>query len=89
MVWLLQNATSFFVTKKQQPFKDFLDFVTENRRRGEKSLSVIAETSKLIGNSAYGIQLISKSKFQNTLFVDEKKLIKNQFSEIPDLLHCG
>ena len=51
-----------------------MDFVTENRRRGDvKSLSVIAETSKLIGNSAYGIQLINKSKFQNTLFVDERK----------------
>ena len=56
-------------------FKDFSDFVTENRRRDvDKSLSVIAETSKLIGNSAYGIQLINKSKFQNTLFVDERNV---------------
>ena len=73
---MLQNATSFFVTEKAQLFKDFLDFVTENRHRGDvdKSLSVIAETSKLIGNSAYGIQLINKSKFQNTLLVDERKV---------------
>ena len=82
--WCLEHGLvvtkcyQFLCYKKAQPFKDFLDFVTENRRRGDvdKSLSVIAETSKLIGNSAYDIQLINKSKFQNTLFVDEKKLIK-------------
>ena len=53
-----------------------MDFVTENRRRGDvdKSLRLIAETSKLIGNSAYGIQLINNSKFQNTFFVDERKV---------------
>ena len=80
--WCLEHGLvvtkcyQFLCYKKAQPFKDFLDFVTENRRRGDvdKSLSVIAETSKLIGNSAYGIQLINKSKFQNTLFVDERKV---------------
>ena len=30
--------------------------------------SVIAETSKLIGNGAYGIQLINKLKFQKNVF---------------------
>ena len=35
---------------------------------------MIAETSKLIENSAYGIQLIDKSKFQITHFVDERKV---------------
>ena len=73
---VVTKCYQFLCYKKAQPFKDFLDFVTENRRRGDvdKSLSVIAETSKLIGNSAYGIQLINKSKFHNTLFVDERKV---------------
>ena len=75
---IVTKCYQFLSYKKAQPFKDFLDFVTENRRRGDidKSLSVIAETSKLIGNSAYGIQLINKAKFENTLFVDEKKVDK-------------
>ena len=80
--WCLEHGLvvtkchQFLCYKKAQSFKDFLDFVTENRRRGDvdKLLSVIAETSKLIGNSAYGIQLINKSKIQNTLFVDERKV---------------
>ena len=80
--WCLEHESvvtkcyQFLCYKKAQPFKDFLDFVTENRRRGDvdKSLRVIAETSKLVENSAYGIQLINKSKFQNTLFVDERKV---------------
>ena len=53
--WCLEHGLvatkcyQFLCYKKAQPFKDFLDFVTENRRRGDvdKSLSVIAETSKL------------------------------------------
>ena len=70
-----------FLLQKSTTFKDFLDFVTENRRRDvDKSLSVIAETSKLIGNSAYGIQLINKSKFRKTLFVDERKVDQKSIS---------
>ena len=61
--WCLEHGLvvtkcyQFLCYKKAQHFKDFLDFVTEKRRRGDvdKSLSVIAETSTLIGNSAYGI----------------------------------
>ena len=80
--WCLEHGLvvtkcyQFLCYKTEQPFKDFLDFVTENRRRGDvdKLLSVIAETSKIIGNSAYGIQLINKAKSQNTHFVDERKV---------------
>ena len=73
---IVTKCYQFLCYNKAKPFMDFLNFVTENRRRGDadKSLSVIAETSKLIGNSAYGIQLINKAKFENTLFVDEKKV---------------
>ena len=82
--WCLEHGLvvtkryQFLCYKKAQPFKDFLDFVTENRRRGDvdKSLSVIAETSKLIGNSAYGIQLINKSNFKTRFLLMKEKLIK-------------
>ena len=39
---------------REKPFKDFLDFVSYNRRLGDADVdkTVIAQTSKLIGNSA-------------------------------------
>ena len=64
--------------RRSQPFTNFVDFVSENRRRGDcsKEMAVIAETSKLVGNSAYGIQLINKSKFESTQFADKKNVTK-------------
>ena len=45
--------------EEAQASKDFSDFVTENSLDVDKSLSVIAQISKLIGNSAIGIQLMN------------------------------
>ena len=66
----------FLVYKKTQPFTHFFVSVTEIRRQcgADKSFSVIEETSKLNGNSAYGIHFINKSKFEDTLFIDEMKI---------------
>ena len=42
--------------------------------------SVIAETSKLIGNGAYGIQLINKLKFQKKTFFNDKRKIDEKIN---------
>ena len=71
---VVTKCYQFLRYKKAQ--QDFSNFVTSNSCRGDvdKVLSVMAETSTFIGSSAYGIQLINKSKFQKTLFVQERKV---------------
>ena len=75
---IVENCYLLLEYRRQQPFKHFIEFVSRNRRRGDydSSLSVIAETSKLLGNSAYGIQLINKSKFENTVFADKETVVR-------------
>ena len=64
--------------QRSQPFTDFVNFVSENRRKGDvtKELTVIADTSKLLGNSAYCIQLMNKAKFEQTDFTDNRNVSK-------------
>lgn len=52
-------------------FVDFKDNVANARRRGDldKSLSVISDTAKVEGNSAYGSLLLNKDNFINISFL--------------------
>ena len=52
-------------------FRKFVDKVTETRRSGDtdQASSVIAETIKLIGNSAYGSLIMDKSKHHDIQYV--------------------
>ena len=79
---IVTKCYQFLCYRKCEPFRDFLNFVIENRHQGDvdKTLSVMAETSKLIGKSVYGFRLINKSKFEDTLVVDEMKVDQKRMS---------
>jgi hypothetical protein len=60
-------------------FECFGDSVTEARRAGDVSpdKALLAETSKLVGNSVYGKMITNKENHRNVVFVsDEKKMDK-------------
>ena len=56
---------------KQACFKDFVETVTEDRRRGDvdSSQELRSTLSKLIGNSAFGGTIINQEKFQRIKYV--------------------
>ena len=58
-----------------KPFKEFVEFVSDERRKGDRDdcYVIIAESAKLVGNSAYGRTAMYKSKFRNVKFVNEKQ----------------
>ena len=76
--WLLQKG--LVVTKLHQVveytprcgFNRFVHQVSEARRTGDidEDQKIIADTMKLIGNSAYGSLIMDKEKHQNTLYVE-------------------
>ena len=76
--WLLNKGVK--VTKIYQViefdpqicFKKFVDDVCNDRRAGDRdpNLSIIADTSKLIGNSVYGHSLMDKEKHSHVIFTD-------------------
>ena len=73
---IVTQSLNFSATKKAQLLRVFLNFVKEKRRRGvvDKSINFIAETSMLFVDSADSIQLMYKSKLENTLFGNETKV---------------
>ena len=65
-------------------FNSFVQSVVTARREGDKNKNstVIAETMKLIGNSAYGYQIMDRSRHSRTKYVlgtAVDKLINNRF----------
>ena len=58
---------------REKPFKDFIDLVSYNRRLRDADVdkTVIAQTSKIFDNKAYGIQLIEN---QNSIKLFVNKL---------------
>ena len=68
----------------KKSFGSFVDRVVQARREGDKNKNstVVAETMKLIGNSAYGYQIMDRSKHTETKYVigsHVDKIINNQF----------
>ena len=59
----------------QKCFRSFVNMVTEARRQGDidKSKSIIADTSKLWGNSAYGSVLMNKEKHREIIYVKGRR----------------
>ena len=59
--------------KPKACFQTFADEVSDARRIGDSdpSKSIIADTSKLIGNSAYGCMLKNKEKYRNIKYADD------------------
>ena len=70
---LVSKCHLFIRYNRKIPFTDFIDFVSYNRRLGDADVdkTVIAQRSKLIGKSAFGIQLINKVKFDKTVNVNK------------------
>eukprot|EP00116_Pleurobrachia_bachei_P001169 sb/3461431/ len=82
--WYLDNG--LVVTKLHQfvqfrpvrCFKSFADNVSNDRRAGDAdpSKAIIAETSKLIGNSVYGHSIMRKDRHTSVKLVDLEKASK-------------
>ncbi|VDI57816.1 Hypothetical predicted protein [Mytilus galloprovincialis] len=60
--------------KPQRCFRDFVKVVSDNRRLGDANpdKAIIAETSKLEGNSGYGGTIMDQEKFQSVTYVKGK-----------------
>jgi hypothetical protein len=56
----------------RQVYKEFADSVSNARRAGDTNpdLALLASTSKLIGNSAYGKTITNKERHRNVKYVD-------------------
>ena len=74
-------------------FRNFVQEVSDNRRLGDAhpDKAIIADTSKLEGNSAYGGTIMDQEKFQNVTYVQgEGKVMmevnKPQFKKLTTLL---
>ena len=66
----------------EKSFKDFIYFVSFNCRLGGSDVdkTVVAQTSKVIGNSADGIQLTNKAKFYKTVYLNKLAATKKTSS---------
>ena len=79
--WYLEHGlevTKIYQVVEFKPSRCFGDFekeVTKCRRMGDKdsSKTIIADTMKLIGNSAYGSLIMDKEKHQQIKYVKTKK----------------
>ena len=82
--WYLQHGldiTAVYSIIEYQPrrcFSDFADTVVEARRAGDKDpcKAIIAETMKLIGNSAYGKTITNKERFTDVELCTEEEAPK-------------
>jgi hypothetical protein len=79
--WLIEKGVEVtklygvIPAKKSKPFKDFVNWVSDERRKGDSDIiySIIGEAAKLVGNSAYGRTGMNKNSFQNVRFCNEKQ----------------
>lgn len=73
-------------------FSEFTKNISETRRKGDcdKSLTVVSDTAKVEGNSAYGSLLLNKDKFVNIKFIEgvenaSKKVNEPLFVKLTEL----
>lgn len=73
-------------------FSEFTKNISDARRKGDRdpTLSVISDTVKVEGNSAYGSLLLNKDKFTNISFVEgvdnaSKKVNEPLFMKLTEL----
>jgi len=80
--WYIEHGlviTKIYQTVEFQPhpcFKTFADAVSDARRAGDVNtmLVIIAETMKLLGNSAYGKTITDKERHMNIHFTNEDQV---------------
>lgn len=73
-------------------FRIYKKNISETRRKGDrdKSLTVVSDTAKVEGNSAYGSLLLNKDKFVNIKFIEgvenaSKKVNEPLFVKLTEL----
>ena len=79
--WYLQHGlviTHVYQLVRYVPRKIFANFaqlVTEARRAGDADpeLKLLADTSKLVGNSAYGKTITDKERHRRVVYVDDPR----------------
>ena len=86
--WLLEKGA--IVTKvygvvpaeRGRPFKDFCDWVTEERRKGDSDAchAIIAEAAKTVGNSAYGRTGMNKINLRKSDFALRNNSIEQKIT---------
>ena len=97
--WYLEHGlviTCIYTTVEyipNAPFSSFMTQIAQCRLEGDhdKDKALIAEMSKLIGNSSYGRMITNKEKHHDIIYVDESEIsteiIDNHFynmTELPD-----
>ena len=86
--WLLKKGVKIYQVIEFDPKKCFKKFVVDvcyDRRAGDKDprLSIIADTSKLIGNAVYGHSLMDKEKHSHVIFLKVlRKMLTVPFSKV-------
>jgi hypothetical protein len=69
---VVTKVHSVIYAKKNKPFNDFAESVSNARRKGDDAkYSMIAEMMKLVGNSAFGRSCMNKNKQTKTLYEDD------------------
>ena len=79
--WLIEKGAiitkiyGVIPAKKGKPFKEFADWVSDERRKGDTDTkyAIIADAAKTVGNSAYGRTGMNKNNFKNIKFCTEKQ----------------
>lgn len=88
--WYLQHGLE--ITKIHQliefdlnntPFKGFVNKVTEDRRKGDvdPDKAILAMTSKLIGNCAFGSSLMRKQQHRDVFFSADKQRLSKMIND--------
>lgn len=96
--WYLEhglNVTRIYTVVESASMNCFSEFsknISETRRKGDcdKSLTVVSDTAKVEGNSAYGSLLLNKDKFVNIKFIEgvenaSKKVNEPLFVKLTEL----
>jgi hypothetical protein len=77
--WLIEHGCvvtklyGIIEAKRGRVFKDFMDWVTDERRKGDVDLkyAIIADAAKTVGNSAFGRTGMDKNKHKKVKFCNE------------------
>ena len=87
--WLLQKGlvvTHLYQViefSPRRPFRSFVKEVSDARRAGDvdEDQKIIADTMKLIGNSAYGSLIMDKEKHQETTYAEGRGLVQMRIND--------
>ena len=78
-----ESQRLFIQYTPQKCFSSFTDKVTTSRRAADANLStkILADTNKLIGNSAYGVVLMRTDKHRRIKYLTESTKLAAEFNK--------